>query len=171
MCVTWLIHVCDMTHSCVWHDSFMCVTWLIHVWDMIHSCVWHDPFMCVTWLIHVCDMTHSCVWHDSFTCVTWLIHVCDLTRVSHYHTSEKSCLKMGHVTHMNVSSLKRDVTIHHYGEERRRHYGEEWCVSDWCPPLYFTMYSMSPKLKSATYTTYTAPSATYTQRHGARTCQ
>jgi len=40
MCVTWLMHVCDMTHSCVWHDSFMCVTWLIHVCDMTHSCVW-----------------------------------------------------------------------------------------------------------------------------------
>ena len=26
---------------------------------MTHSCVWHDSFMCVTWLIHVCDMTHS----------------------------------------------------------------------------------------------------------------
>ena len=22
--VTWLIHMCDMTHSYVWHDSFMC---------------------------------------------------------------------------------------------------------------------------------------------------
>ena len=26
-----LIHMCDMTHSYVWHDSFICVTWLIHV--------------------------------------------------------------------------------------------------------------------------------------------
>jgi len=26
-----LIHMCDMTHSYVWHDSFMCVTWLITV--------------------------------------------------------------------------------------------------------------------------------------------
>ena len=25
------IDMCDMTHSCVWHDSFTCVTWLIHV--------------------------------------------------------------------------------------------------------------------------------------------
>jgi len=40
ICVTWLIHTCDMTHPCVWHDWFVCV--------------WHDSFTCVTWLIHVC---------------------------------------------------------------------------------------------------------------------
>ena len=57
-----------MTHSYVWHDSFICVTWLIHMCDMTHSYVWHDSFM-----------THSYVWHDSFICVTWLIHMCDMT--------------------------------------------------------------------------------------------
>jgi len=25
-CYINFIHVCDMTHSCVWHDSFLCVT-------------------------------------------------------------------------------------------------------------------------------------------------
>jgi len=89
MCVTWLIHVCDMIHSCVWYDSFIYLPWLIHVCDVTYSCVWHDSFMCVTWLLHsddssmwvswltaqhVCDMTHSCAWHDSFMCVTWLLH-------------------------------------------------------------------------------------------------
>jgi len=59
--------VCDMTHSCVWHDSFVCVTWLILVCDMTHSCVQHDAFVCV--IILVCDMTHSCVRHDSLVCV------------------------------------------------------------------------------------------------------
>jgi len=38
--LTWLIYVCDVTHLCVWRDSFMCVTWLIHVCDVTHSCVW-----------------------------------------------------------------------------------------------------------------------------------
>ena len=59
MCVTGLMHVCDMTHSCVWHDSFIWVTWLIHMCAMTHSCVWHGSFMCATWLIHVCEMIHS----------------------------------------------------------------------------------------------------------------
>ena len=61
-----------MTHSCVWRDSLMCVTWLIHVCDMTQSCVWRDSLICVTWLIlvcvpwliHMCDMTHSIVRHE-----------------------------------------------------------------------------------------------------------
>jgi len=61
--------------TCVPHNS------LIYVLDVTHSCVWHDSFMCVTWLIHVCDMTHSNVWHDSLMCLTWLIHVCDMTQL------------------------------------------------------------------------------------------
>jgi len=35
---------------------------MIHTSDMTHSYVWHDSFICVTWLIHTCDMTHSHVW-------------------------------------------------------------------------------------------------------------
>jgi len=75
--------MCDITHSYVWHDSFVCVTWLIHMCDMTHSYVWHDSFMCVTWLIHMCAMTHSCVWHDSFICVTRLIHLCAIPHADH----------------------------------------------------------------------------------------
>ena len=52
--VPWLIHVCDMTPSCVWHALFMCVTCLIHMYDMTHSWV-------------MCDMTNSYA--------TWIIHL------------------------------------------------------------------------------------------------
>ena len=38
----------------------------MHMCDLTHSHVWHDS--CVTWLTHMCDMAHSHVWHDSFTC-------------------------------------------------------------------------------------------------------
>jgi len=96
ICVTWLIQMCymthsyvwhdsfirlkcDMTHSYVWHDSFIRVTGLIHMCDRTHSYVWHDSFVCVTWLIHTCGMTHSYVWRNSFVCVTWLIHMCGMT--------------------------------------------------------------------------------------------
>ena len=87
-CVTWLIHMCDMTHSYVWHDSFIYVTWPMHMSEQVLLDV--SKWWCVTWLIPpvymsvrvgtlLCDMAHSYVWHDSFICVTWLIHKCDMT--------------------------------------------------------------------------------------------
>ena len=30
------IHMCDVTRSPMWHDSLICVTWLIHMCDMTH---------------------------------------------------------------------------------------------------------------------------------------
>jgi len=86
ICVTWLIHMCDMTHSCVRHDSFKCM----QMCDLTHSNVCHDSFHSV-----MCDMTHSntvhifvflYVWHHSptvrlksFICVTRHRYVCDMT--------------------------------------------------------------------------------------------
>jgi len=79
-----LLPCSDMTHSYVWHDSLICVTWLTHMCDMTHSYLcdmtrsytWRDSYMTlkhknsrnnsftrVTRLNHVRDMTHSCVWH------------------------------------------------------------------------------------------------------------
>jgi len=68
--VTWLIHMCDMTHShapprhlyaiCVihvCHDSFRHVTWIIHM-HCLDSHTGHESFICVTWLIQISDMTH-----------------------------------------------------------------------------------------------------------------
>jgi len=115
ICVTWLIQMCDMTHSCVWRDAFVCVSWLIHVWlcDMQGVChalvshtkllpyshVCHDSFICVPWLIHICDMTHSYVWHDSFMCVPWLIrNKCDMQR---------GCVN--HVSHIKLCFWKYSV--------------------------------------------------------------
>ena len=59
--VTWLIYQCDMTHTSVWHDSFVSVTWLIQQCDRTHTSVWHASYISVTWLIRQCDMTHSSV--------------------------------------------------------------------------------------------------------------
>ena len=80
-CHWWLINMCVMTHSYVWHESFTCVTWLIHICDTTHSYAWHDSFIRLTWFIHIYDMTHSHVWHASFICntsqsyLTWLNHM------------------------------------------------------------------------------------------------
>ena len=35
----WLIHICDMTHSHVWHDSFT------HMWRDSFTHMWHDTFI------------------------------------------------------------------------------------------------------------------------------
>jgi len=67
--------MCDMTHSYVWHDSFICVTWLIHmihdsfvrVTGLIHGNMTGLIHGYMTWLIHMYAMTHSYV--------TWLIHM------------------------------------------------------------------------------------------------
>jgi len=69
----------DMTHSYVWHDSFICVTWLIHMCDMTHSYVWHDSFIGVTGLIHTAQ--HFQLSHLLYSYVTWRIHVCDVTHL------------------------------------------------------------------------------------------
>jgi len=117
-CLTLLIHLSDITHSYVWHDSFICMTrlihvwhhsiirkvrltdmiditlscvWLIHMYDMTHSHVQHDSSVCVTWLIHMCNMTHFYVWHGSLTCVSWLIRMCDMLGGIHVST--------GHITY------------------------------------------------------------------------
>ena len=74
-----LLHMCDMTHSYVRHDSFLCVTGFIHICDMTLPSVWHDSSISVPWLIHMCDMTHPNVSRDSFICKTWIFHMCDMT--------------------------------------------------------------------------------------------
>jgi len=92
--VIWRMHVCDMTHACVWYDACMCVIWRMHVCDMTHACVWYDARMMHTqqpegqglrgalpyFTVCLCDMmTHSYVWYDALICVTWLIPMCDMT--------------------------------------------------------------------------------------------
>ena len=51
----------SIAHSYEWYDSAtcVCVTWLIHMRDMTHPYVWHDSFIWVIRLIRMCDMTHS----------------------------------------------------------------------------------------------------------------
>jgi len=79
--VTWLIHMWDMTHSYVWHDTVICdmtPEYVTHC--LIH--MWHDSFICVTQRIHMCDTTHSYLAslrrHITYKCVVshiWMSHV------------------------------------------------------------------------------------------------
>jgi len=121
ICVTWLIHVCDMTLSDVWHYVFICITWRIHMCDMphsdvwhasfrrvTHSYVWHASFICVTCLIHMCDIPHSYVWHDSFICVTCLIHMCDMPHSYVWHASFRRVTCLTHMCDMPHSYVWHD---------------------------------------------------------------
>jgi len=74
MCVTWPLHMCNVTHACDMCD----MTHACNMCDMTHLCV-YDLCIFVTWLIctcatrpmHMCDMIHACV--------TWLItDICDM---------------------------------------------------------------------------------------------
>jgi len=56
----------------VWLDSFMCVTWLIHVFELFHSC--DTPSTAVVRYLYVCCMTLACELNDLCTRVIWLIH-------------------------------------------------------------------------------------------------
>jgi len=87
--VTWLFLLCHTNHSYVWHNLFICVTRLINMYDMTHLYPWPDSLTCMTWHVDVCDITHShsCVWHDSMICVTWLIDMSNLTHWCVWHHS------------------------------------------------------------------------------------
>ena len=94
--MTWLIHMWNMAHSYLWHDSFICETWLIHMCDMTH------PYDIGWSMVAENDMTHSYVWHDSFICEMWLIRICDMP-----HLYNMGWLRL-------VGSLKWQVSFAEY---------------------------------------------------------
>jgi len=68
----------SMTHSNMWHDSFIYVKWLINMHEMTHSYLWNKSFIHVNWLIHMREMTHSHMWSASFIFVKWLMYTCEV---------------------------------------------------------------------------------------------
>jgi len=63
-----LIHVCNMTHLDVWHDSFIGVTWLVHMYDMAESILPRNPCMCTLTNRHTITrrhITNTYAYHDS----------------------------------------------------------------------------------------------------------
>ena len=85
--VIWLILVWTLTHSYAFQPRFRppckkictCQKWLIHMSDMTHSYVRHDSFICETWLIHMRD--HPFARGMTRSCVAWRIHM-RLRRIS-----------------------------------------------------------------------------------------
>ena len=78
--------LCDMTHSHVWHDSFIRVTCLIHMFQTPYSCMWHFSFMCDGLFRCVACLIH--VW--------WLVHICDLSRATGWRRLIGSLIFIGH---------------------------------------------------------------------------
>jgi len=92
VCVTWLIRVCDVTHSCVWRDSFVCVA----MYDQYALCVvmYHQCASCrihnthsnvhlvVTPLVQKKQKTSFCE-HEPFTHIHTHTHT-----LTHTHTHE-----------------------------------------------------------------------------------
>jgi len=121
-------NMCDMTHSDVWHDSFVCASWPIHVWHDSFICVtWlirvgHDSFICltpqqlrwnprvvvicVTWHTQMCDMTHSYVCHDPFIRAMWPVDTCDRTHWYLWHDSLICVTWLMHMSKTWTTSVK-----------------------------------------------------------------
>jgi len=76
-----LVHMCDMTRSCVGHYTFICVTWLIHTCDMTRLHVWKGEARSLSSLL--VHMRGPSLWygrHETCTCVTWHSYTRDMTR-------------------------------------------------------------------------------------------
>ena len=98
-----------MTHSNVWHRTYVQST------PLTHSHAWHASFLRVTsliqmcdigrtfnlppWLFPLCDMTHSHVQHNSFLRVIWLTEMCGIGRT---FTLPPRSIPMCDMTHFNV---------------------------------------------------------------------
>ena len=117
--VTWLyirdmIHICDMTKSFVWHDSYICVICLSRGGISSFSCkglfTWHHLFTYVAWLMHISDITHTYVdmpflrWYillysQSAIYVTWLY----IRNMHTWHDSSICVTRPIHIWYMSVS--------------------------------------------------------------------
>ena len=80
----------------------MCGTWLIHVWDMMHLYLWHDSCIRMIRLSHMCETTLSRLTHStlSFDLLIWPTHPTrsfdSLVRLT---PSFDSLIRLTHPTH------------------------------------------------------------------------
>jgi len=60
--------ICGVTHS------YVCVTWRIHMWDVTRWCVWHDStYWCVCEMLMCLYDILVCVWHIDVCLTYWCV--------------------------------------------------------------------------------------------------
>jgi len=70
------LHVSVSMSTCVWHDSFICVTWLIHMWDMTHLllCMYMSTCLCrhnIHIYVYTHTHTHTHTWTSHSVSISW----------------------------------------------------------------------------------------------------
>jgi len=67
-----VLHIFDVMHPHVWHDSCMCMIRYRSVYHITYSCMCDMThlYMCDMTHLYMCDMTHTCVWNDVSKCVS-----------------------------------------------------------------------------------------------------
>jgi len=101
----WLISMCNMTHSHVWHDSFTCVAWRTRM------CAWSMSHMRIRHATRVNETCHTCEW------VTLRIEI------SHSDTSANvhAHMRIRHATHVNETCHTCEWVTLHMEIVRTRH--------------------------------------------------
>jgi len=80
--------MCEITHLHVQYYWFICVTWLIHVCDVAHPYVRHDTFTRITrhtwvydsFITPMCSCSRAHAWW-ALTWEPWLVHMCTIKRL------------------------------------------------------------------------------------------
>jgi len=103
------MHMCDTTHSYMWHDSFICMIRL--------------PHMSVTCLVHIRVMTHSYVWHDIYIYINHF-HAQSFYTLKHLHCNTPiapKCTATHAVTHCNTCCNTLQHVLQHTATRAATH--------------------------------------------------
>jgi len=126
------MHMCDITHSYLWHGSRIYSTRRIHMCETAHSWVRRDSFICVTRLVrHICDENNGRqkgVQNSQLVPILWLTH------------------HIGDTTHSHVWRDSFDKLLRKWGQTKRC---SKWSIGPNC-----VTYSSNMKNDSFTCVTW-----------------
>jgi len=103
ICVTWLIYMCDVTHSYVLHIPYGCWMWhrVRHITLMNEAYRIHEWVMSHIWMSHVTHMNKSYHTYEWVMSHIWMSHVTHMNKSYHTYEWVMSHVWMRHVTHMS----------------------------------------------------------------------